>query len=111
MSRHSWTDISSQARGRQSVCIAARSACWQQKRVSVVTKEIYRSANGDRWLLASDPDTGRVFVKHEPNLPSGGQVADIEIGAFLFAAGNGPEKQQLLRLIGTLVRGPDATMS
>jgi hypothetical protein len=39
----------------------------------------------------------------EPNLPSGGQVADIEIGAFLIAAGNGPEKQELLRLIGTLV--------
>src|SRR6266567_155361 len=38
---------------------------------------------GDRWLLARDPDSGRVFVRHEPNLPSGGQVADIEIGAFL----------------------------
>jgi hypothetical protein len=36
-------------------------------------------------------------------LPSGGQVADIELGAFLIAAGNGPEKQELLRLIGTLV--------
>ena len=57
----------------------------------------------DRWLLARDPDTGRVFVRHEPNLPSGGQVADIEIGAFLIAAGSGPEKQELLRLIGTLV--------
>jgi hypothetical protein len=33
--------------------------------------------------------------RHEPNLPSGGQVADIEIGAFLIAAGNGPEKQDL----------------
>jgi hypothetical protein len=53
-------------------------------------------------LLAHDPNTGRVFVRHEPNLPSGGQVADIEIGAFLIAAGNGPEKQELLRLIGTL---------
>ena len=62
-----------------------------------------------QWLLAHDPNTGRVFVRHEPNLPSGGQVADIEIGAFLIAAGNGPEKQELLRLIGTLVRGPDAT--
>jgi hypothetical protein len=50
-----------------------------------------------------DPETGRVFVRHEPNLPSGGQVADIEIGAFLIAAGNGPEKQEVLRLIGTLV--------
>jgi len=60
-------------------------------------------ANGDRWLLARNPDTGRVFVRHEPNLPSGGQVADIEIGAFLIAAGNGPKKQELLWLIGSLV--------
>jgi ABC-type oligopeptide transport system substrate-binding subunit len=40
---------------------------------------------------------------HEPNLSSGGQVADIEIGAFLIGAGSGPEKQELLRLISTLV--------
>ena len=39
--------------------------------MAVRTREIYRSANGDRWLLARDPDTGRVFVRHEPNLPSG----------------------------------------
>ena len=38
-----------------------------------------------------------------PNLPSGGQVVDIEIGLFLIAAGNGPEKQELLRLIGTQI--------
>jgi hypothetical protein len=71
--------------------------------VAVRTREIYHSANGDRRLLARDPDTGRVFVRHEPNLPSGGQVADIGIGAFLIAAGSGPEKQELLRLIGTLI--------
>jgi len=53
-------------------------------------------------LLARDTDISRVFVRHEPNLPSGGQVEDIEIGAFLIAARNGPEKQELLRLIGTL---------
>jgi hypothetical protein len=70
---------------------------------AVRTREMYRSPNGDRWLLARDPGNGREFVRHEPNLPSGGQVADIEIGAFLIAAGNGPEKQELLRLIGTLV--------
>jgi hypothetical protein len=75
----------------------------EQSRVAVRTREIYRSANGDRWLLAQDPNTGRVFVRHEPNLPSGGQVADIEIGAFLIGAGNGPEKQELLHLIGTLL--------
>jgi hypothetical protein len=70
---------------------------------AVQTREIYRSPNGDRWLLARDPDIGRVFVRHEPNLRSGGQVADVELGAFLIAAGNGPEKQELLRLIGTLI--------
>jgi hypothetical protein len=68
-----------------------------------VRMKIYRSFNGDRWLLALDPETGRVFVRHEPNLPSGEQVADIEIGAFLIAAGNAPEKQEVLRLIGGLV--------
>jgi hypothetical protein len=70
---------------------------------TIRTREIYHSANGDRWLLARDPDTGRVFVRHEPNLPSGGQLADVDIGAFLIGAGSGPEKQELLRLIGTLV--------
>ena len=70
----------------------------------VRTIEFYRSPNGDRWLLARDPETGQMFVRHEPNLPSGGHPgADVEVGAFLIAAGNGPEKQELLRLIGTLV--------
>jgi hypothetical protein len=54
-------------------------------------------------LLAHDANTGEVFVRHEPNRPSGGEVADIDIGAFLIAPGSGPEKQELLRLIGTLV--------
>jgi hypothetical protein len=79
--------------------------------VTIRTREIYQSANGDRWLLALDPDTNRVFVRHEPNLPSGGQVADIELGAFLIGTGSGPEKQELLRLIGTLVRAPTAPRS
>jgi hypothetical protein len=65
--------------------------------VAVRTIEIYRNPNGDRWLLAREPETGRVFVRDEPDLPSGGQIADIEIGAFLIAAGNGPEKQELVR--------------
>jgi hypothetical protein len=71
--------------------------------MAIRTRAIYVSPNGDRWLLAVDADSGRVFVRHEPNLPSGGQVADVEIGAFLIATGNGPEKQELLRLIATLI--------
>ena len=46
---------------------------------------------------------GRVFVRHESNLASGGKVSDIEIAAFLSRGGQGPEKQELVRLIGTLV--------
>ena len=58
--------------------------------MAIRTREIYRSApNGDRWLLAHDADIGQVFVRHEPNLRSGGEVANIDIGAFLIAPGSG----------------------
>lgn len=69
------------------------------------TRELYRSANGDRWSLVRDAGSGRVLVRHEPNLSSGGVPSDVEIGEFLVRGGLGPEKQELLRLIGTLVDG------
>lgn len=69
------------------------------------TRELYNSPNGDRWFLGRDAGTGRVFIKHEANLPSGGQVSDINIGAFLSRGPLNPEHQALLRLIGTLVEG------
>ena len=69
----------------------------------LLSRQLYQSPNGDRWLLVRDPATGRVFVRHEANLPSGGQVTDAEIGDFLSQGGTGPEKQELLRLIGSLV--------
>ena len=65
------------------------------------TRELYRSPNGDRWLLIRD-DTARVFVRHEANLASGGTVTESEIAQFLSQDGLGPEKQELLRLIGSL---------
>jgi hypothetical protein len=74
--------------------------------MSVQTRELYQSANGDRWCLACDSTVGRVFVRHESNLASGGKRSDIEIGAFLSQGGQGPEKQELVRLIGTLVEAP-----
>ena len=73
--------------------------------MSAQTRELYQSANGDRWCLAYDSAVGRVFVRHEPNPASGGKTSDIEIGTFLSRGGQGPEKQELLRLIGTLVEG------
>jgi hypothetical protein len=73
--------------------------------MSVKTRELYSSPNGDRWLLSRDSDTGRVFVKHEANRPSGGQVSEIDIGTFLNRGPLNPEHQALLRLIATLVNG------
>jgi len=71
--------------------------------MSLETRELYSSANGDRWLLARDAVTGRVFIKHKANAPSGAQTTDIDIGEFLRRGGQGPEHQALLHLIGTLV--------
>jgi hypothetical protein len=68
-------------------------------------RELYSSPNGDRWLLAREPESGRVFVRHIPNEPSGGKTTDIEIGAFLCERSYGPQHMELLRLIGTLIEG------
>jgi hypothetical protein len=65
------------------------------------TKELYTSPNGDRWHLCKEA-TGRLFVAHQANLPSGGHISHIELADFL-ARGYGPEQQSLLRLIGTLL--------
>ena len=67
------------------------------------TRELYGSSNGDRWLLAREVASGRVFVEHQANAPSGRRRTEIEVGAFLSRGGHGPERQELLRLIGTLV--------
>jgi hypothetical protein len=42
----------------------------------------YESPSGDRWYLIRD-HTGAVFVRHEANAASGGNVEHIELGAFL----------------------------
>ena len=67
----------------------------------IATRDLYRSANGDRWLLVRD-NSGRAFMRHEANVASGGTVTNSEITEFLGQGGLGPEKQELLRLIGSL---------
>jgi len=68
------------------------------------SRELYRSApDGDQWSLVRDTESGRVFIEHKPNISSGGQTSQMEIGDFLAHGGGGPEHQALLRLIGTLV--------
>ncbi len=66
-------------------------------------RDLYRSSNGDRWSLVHDLDSGRVFIRHESNMPSGGQTSEIAVGDFLVRDAHGPEHAELLRLIGTLV--------
>jgi hypothetical protein len=70
------------------------------------TRQLYESPNGDRWLLAREADSDRVFVRHEANPSSGGHVTDTEVGAFLSRSGHPPEQQALLRLIAGLVEQP-----
>jgi hypothetical protein len=64
------------------------------------TRELYSSPNGDRWHLCKDA-SGRVFVLHQANIPSGGQTSQIELGDFL-TRGYGPEQQALFQMIGML---------
>ena len=70
----------------------------------VETRTLYSSPNGDEWHLARDSDSGEVFIVHRPNAASGGKSPRIDVGSFLsLGGGRGPEHQELLRLIGTLV--------
>jgi len=69
------------------------------------SRELYSSSKGDKWLLSREPESGHVFVRHIPNMPSGGKTTDIELGAFLCERTYGPQHMELLRLIGTLVEG------
>jgi hypothetical protein len=75
----------------------------EERHVSLETRQLYASPNGDRWYLARYPESGRVFVQHVPNVPSGGQPSNIELADFLGRGGNAPEHQALVRLIGTLL--------
>jgi hypothetical protein len=72
---------------------------------SADTRQLYRSPNGDSWSLARDPATGTAFVRHQANAPSGGQVTDIELAAFLSGPRN-PEHEALLRVIGGSILNP-----
>jgi hypothetical protein len=71
------------------------------------TRQLYRSPNGDIWFLARDPATGSAFVRHQANAPSGGQVTDVEIDDLL-SGPQSPERDALLRVIGTLIVDPQA---
>src|ERR1700757_4562657 len=51
--------------------------------MAITTEDFYRSSNGDRWQLIRDTASGRSFVRHEPNLLSGGPATDTDVEEFL----------------------------
>ena len=63
-------------------------------------REIYYSANGDRWFLCREGD--HVFVLHSANESAGGKLTPIELEDFLRKGNAGPEHQALRHLIGGL---------
>ena len=64
-------------------------------------REIYSSANGDRWILCREGD--HVFVLHRANESSGGKLTPVELRDFLRKGNAGPEHQALRHMIGGLL--------
>ena len=60
-----------------------------------MSNEIYRSANGDRWLLIRE----RNVVRHEPSLASGGHMTETAVDEFLQRTGSSPENQALRAIL------------
>ncbi|MGA8760923.1 MAG: hypothetical protein WB611_32255 [Stellaceae bacterium] len=67
--------------------------------MALSVQDFYRSSNGDRWQLVRDPETGRSFVRHEPNLASGGRITETEIDEFLDRTGTSPQNLALRALL------------
>ena len=63
-----------------------------------VETELYRSSNGDKWILVGEPGSKTALVRHQPNRSSGGQWSLMSVTDFL-AEGHGPQHGALVRLI------------
>ena len=72
--------------------------------MALTTDDFYRSTNGDRWQLIRDTASGRSFVRHEPNLSSGGRTTDTGVEEFLNRTGSSPENLALRALLDQQAR-------
>jgi hypothetical protein len=72
--------------------------------MATTTDDFYRSSNGDRWQLIRDTASGRCFVRHEPNLSSGGRTTDTDVDEFLNRTGSSPENLALRALLDKQAR-------
>jgi hypothetical protein len=62
---------------------------------------LYRSSNGDAWLLEKEPN-GEMFVIHQPNRSSGGRTSRVTVADFLAVQGHGPEYQALHNMLAKM---------
>ena len=67
--------------------------------MGITTDDFYRSSNGDRWQLIRDTGSGRSFVRHEPNLSSGGRTTDTDVEELLNRTGSSPENLALQAIL------------
>jgi len=72
--------------------------------MAITTEDFYRSSNGDLWQLIRDTASGRSFVRHEPNLSSGGRTTDTDVSEFLDRTGTSPENLALRALLDKQTR-------
>jgi len=72
--------------------------------MAITAEDFYRSSNGDRWQLIRDTASGRSFVRHEPNLASGGRTTDTDIDEFLERTGTSPQNLALRALLDKQTR-------
>ena len=74
--------------------------------MSVPTRLIHASSNGDRWLLVGNQHE-KSTVRHEPNRASGGLPSEMDVDAFLGHDGQGPQHDALRSLLAH--PAPEAT--
>ena len=72
--------------------------------MALTAEDFYRSSNGDRWQLIRDTASGRSFVRHEPNLSSGGRTTNTDVEEFLNRTGTSPQNLALRALLDNQAR-------
>jgi hypothetical protein len=72
--------------------------------MAITAEDFYRSSNGDRWQLVRDTTSGKSFVRHEPNLSSGGRTTETEVDEFLARTGSSPQNLALRALLDKQAR-------
>jgi hypothetical protein len=68
--------------------------------VQRVEREFHVGPDGDRWTLTRSHKTGQPYVLHRPRADA--HEVELDLGSFLVLF-DGQEREELLRLIGSLL--------